>query len=90
MNTKVTRKLPGLSRRDFIKKSAAVGAVALTAQTGKMFAAGSDTIRVGLVGCGGRGTYDTTNCLNSTDGVQLVAMGDLLSLIHISEPTRPY
>jgi len=78
MKTRVAKKLSGLSRRDFIKNSAVVSAAALTAQAGKMFAAGSDTIRVGLIGCGGRGTYDTTNCLNSTDNVQLVAMGDLL------------
>jgi predicted dehydrogenase len=78
MNTKVTRKLPSLSRRDFIKKSALVSAAAMASQTGKIFAAGSDTIRVGLIGCGGRGTYDTTNCLNSSENVQLVAMGDLL------------
>ena len=78
MKTRVAEKLGALSRRDFIKNSAVVSAAALTAQAGKMFAAGSDTIRVGLIGCGGRGTYDTTNCLNSTDNVQLVAMGDLL------------
>jgi len=42
-----------------------------------MFAAGSDKLRVGLIGCGGRGTYDTTNCLKSAENVELVAMGDL-------------
>ena len=42
-----------------------------------MFAAGSDKIRIGLIGCGGRGTYDTTNCLNCAPNVELVAMGDL-------------
>jgi len=78
MKTRVAKKLGALSRRDFIKNSAVVGAAALTVQTSRMFAAGSDTIRIGLIGCGGRGTYDTTNCLNSTDNVQLVAMGDLL------------
>jgi predicted dehydrogenase len=77
MKTKVAKKLSGLSRRDFIKKSAVVGAAALTSQTSKIFAAGSDTVRVGLIGCGGRGTYDTTNCLSSAQGVQLVAIGDL-------------
>jgi len=77
MKTKVAKKLSGLSRRDFIKKSAVVGAAALTSQTSRIFAAGSDTVRVGLIGCGGRGTYDTTNCLSSAQGVQLVAIGDL-------------
>jgi len=50
----------------------------MLAGTGRMFAAGSDKIRVGLIGCGGRGTYDTTNCLSCAENVELVAMGDLL------------
>jgi predicted dehydrogenase len=50
---------------------------AVLSGTGRMFAAGSDKIRVGLIGCGGRGTYDTTNCLNSAENVELAAMGDL-------------
>ncbi len=66
-----------VSRRDFIKTTGTIGAAALLSGTSRMFAAGSDKIRVGLIGCGGRGTYDTTNCLNSADNVELVAMGDL-------------
>lgn len=66
-----------LSRRGFIKTSGAAGAAALLWSTGRAFAAGSDKIRVGLIGCGGRGTHDTTRCLNSAENVQLVAMGDL-------------
>jgi len=67
----------GLSRRDFIKTSAAFGAVTLASRTNRIFAAGSETVRIGLIGCGSRGTYDTTNCLNSAEKVELVAMGDL-------------
>ena len=66
-----------VSRRDFIKTTGTIGAAALLSGTNRMFAAGSDKIRVGLIGCGGRGTYDTTNCLNSAENVELVAMGDL-------------
>ncbi len=66
-----------LSRRDFIKTSAALGAAAWAAGTSRMYAAGSDKIRVGLIGCGGRGTHDTGNCLNAAENVELVAMGDL-------------
>jgi predicted dehydrogenase len=77
MKEQDTEKLSGLSRRDFIRKSAVVSAAALASGRSRIFAAGSDTIRVGLIGCGGRGTYDTTNCLNSAEGVELVAMGDL-------------
>ncbi|MHC4574538.1 MAG: Gfo/Idh/MocA family protein [Planctomycetota bacterium] len=45
--------------------------------TGRLFAAGSDKLRVGLVGCGERGTYDAANCLTSSQDVELTAMGDL-------------
>jgi myo-inositol 2-dehydrogenase/D-chiro-inositol 1-dehydrogenase len=66
-----------LSRRDFIKRTAALGTAAFFSGTNKIFAAGSDVVRIGLIGCGGRGTYDVTNCLNSSENVELVAMGDL-------------
>jgi predicted dehydrogenase len=76
MKDKASEKKGSVSRRDFIKTSAVVGA-ALASGQGRVFAAGSDKIRVGLIGCGGRGNHDTTNCLNSTKNVELVAMGDL-------------
>jgi predicted dehydrogenase len=40
------------------------------------FAAGSDTIRVGVVGCGGRGSEAAQNCFDSSPGVKIVALGD--------------
>ncbi|MCH7521790.1 MAG: twin-arginine translocation signal domain-containing protein, partial [Candidatus Marinimicrobia bacterium] len=64
-----------VTRRDFIKTSAAVSLSALLPSA--VFAAGSDTLRVGLVGCGGRGTEAAINCVESADGIELVAMGDL-------------
>jgi predicted dehydrogenase len=67
----------GLSRRDFMKTSAALGAASLAVGTNRIFAAGSDKVRIGLIGCGGRGTHDATKCLNSSENVELVAMGDL-------------
>ena len=36
-----------------------------------------DVIRVGLVGCGGRGTGAARDALRGSEGVELVAMGDL-------------
>jgi anaerobic selenocysteine-containing dehydrogenase len=55
-----------LSRRDFLKTSAAAATVgALTASVGPVFAAGSDKIRVGLIGCGVRGTGAAMNCVLS-------------------------
>ncbi len=81
METKVIQETPGFSRRDFIKSSVPIlsglGAASLLSGTNRIFAAGSDKVRIGLIGCGGRGTYDTGNCLNCAEGVELVAMGDL-------------
>ncbi|MCF7708090.1 MAG: Gfo/Idh/MocA family oxidoreductase [Verrucomicrobia bacterium] len=65
-----------LSRRNFIKSSAAASLAAAATSTG-VFAAGSDTIRIALIGCGGRGTGAAINCLDSSDGLELVAMADL-------------
>ncbi|HUU18599.1 MAG TPA: Gfo/Idh/MocA family oxidoreductase [Sedimentisphaerales bacterium] len=77
MKNEVKNDSSALSRRDFIKTSAALGAASLAVGTNRIFAAGSDKVRIGLIGCGGRGTNDATKCLNSTENVELVAMGDL-------------
>ncbi|MHC4326247.1 MAG: Gfo/Idh/MocA family oxidoreductase, partial [Planctomycetota bacterium] len=79
MKNKATKTMPDLSRRDFIKASTALGAATLASPANRMFAAGSDKIRIAVIGCGGRGTYDTTNCLNCAENVELVAMGDLFT-----------
>jgi len=69
---------PGSSRRDFIKTtSAAAAATTLNIPTlAGAWAAGSDEIRVGVIGCGGRGTGAIGNVLDSAPGVRIVAMGD--------------
>jgi predicted dehydrogenase len=62
------------TRREFLKTTAvATGALALASN---VHAAGSDMIKVGLVGCGGRGTGAAHNVLSSAKGVSIVAMGD--------------
>ncbi len=63
------------SRRDFIKTSAV--SLAAIGATGRVFAAGSDTVRIGIIGCGGQGTRDLVSCVNSSPGVEIVAMADL-------------
>jgi len=77
MKHEQSREPKRVSRRDVIKASGIVGTAALLTGTGRLWASGSDKIRIGLIGCGGRGTYDTTNCLNCAENVELVAMGDL-------------
>ena len=42
-------------------------------------AAGSDTIRVGVIGTGGRGRGAAMNCVASSEGVEIVALGDMFS-----------
>ncbi len=66
-----------ISRRDFVKTSAVVSAVAMLSRTGGVFAAGSDKIRIGLIGCGDRGTEAAKDCIRAADGVELVAMADM-------------
>jgi len=66
-----------LNRRDFIRTSAAAGAAVLASSGSNIFAAGSDTIRIGIIGCGGQGTRDLVSCVKSSPGVEITAMGDL-------------
>ncbi len=63
-------------RRDFLKATAASAAAATLASLPAVHAAGGDTLRVGLVGCGGRGTGAASQALNADNNVRLVAMGD--------------
>lgn len=67
------------SRRDFMKKSAAATAglsAALMSSGNFAYAAPQETLRVGLVGTGGRG-LGAANDACRTEGVELVAMADL-------------
>ncbi|MBZ5497427.1 MAG: Gfo/Idh/MocA family oxidoreductase [Acidobacteriia bacterium] len=67
-----------VTRRDFVKTAAAASlATAIPGNLG-LFAAGADTIKVGVIGCGGRGTGATIDCLNAAAGVEVVALGDLV------------
>ena len=63
------------TRRTFLQTSA-LATAGLTIPSWA-YAHGSDTIRVGLIGCGGRGTGAIVQCLQSAAGVEFVAMGDL-------------
>jgi Predicted dehydrogenases and related proteins len=69
-----------LSRRAFLQRSAvtATGTAALLAGGNYAFAAqGSETLRVGVIGCGGRGSGAAQNILEADPAVQIVALGDL-------------
>lgn len=65
-----------LNRRDFVSTGAlAAGALAFGAAG--VHAAGSENIKVGLIGCGGRGTGAAQNILEADRNVQIVALGDV-------------
>lgn len=72
---------PADNRRNFLKKSAIAGSAlaASSAIVGRAHAAGNDTIRVGVVGVGGRGKGAITNALEANPNVQIVALADLFS-----------
>src|SRR5262245_53506661 len=64
-----------LSRRGFLTTSATT--LAALGTVANVHAAGSDVLRVGLIGCGsergGRGRGAAANCVNAGEGVRLVA-----------------
>ena len=64
---------PSTTRREFLQSSAAATALAAIPAA---HAAGDDVIRVGLVGCGGRGTGAAAQALAADPNVKLVAMAD--------------
>jgi len=67
-----------ITRRDFVKAAAAASVAAAIPGNSSLFAAGSDALKIGMIGCGGRGTGAAIDCLNAAPGVEVVAMGDLV------------
>jgi len=69
-----------VSRREFIRRSAvlaAAGGLAGAVPAFGVHTAGSDLLRVGLIGCGGRGTGAAAQALSADKNVKLVALADL-------------
>jgi len=73
------------TRRNFLKTSAVASAVgAATLSLGRSaHAAGSDVIKIGLIGCGGRGAGAAAQAMTADKGSQLCAMADVFA-DHIS------
>ncbi|NQU23081.1 MAG: Gfo/Idh/MocA family oxidoreductase [Candidatus Nealsonbacteria bacterium] len=66
------------TRRDMLKTSALAGTALAAAAVPRCHAAEDSTIKLALVGCGGRGTGAIANAFSATGGpVRLVAMADL-------------
>jgi len=74
------RKEQGTSRREFLKNTgriAATGAL-VTGLAPRIYAGENNTIKVVLVGCGGRGTGAADNALSVNNGpIKLVALADV-------------
>jgi hypothetical protein len=73
----------GVSRREFLRTASLAGASLATA-AGAMArgsearsASSADRIRVGVIGCGGRGTGAAEDCVNASPDVVIAALGDL-------------
>ncbi len=66
------------SRRDFLKQtsSALAGLSLASGLAARSYAAEENTIKVALIGCGGRGTGAAANALATAGPTQLVAMAD--------------
>jgi len=68
------------SRREFLKDSGRIAAASafIAAAGPRMYAGQSNTIKVALIGCGGRGSGAADNALSVKNGsMKLVAMGDV-------------
>jgi myo-inositol 2-dehydrogenase/D-chiro-inositol 1-dehydrogenase len=67
-----------LTRREFLEEGALVttGVAATLAAVPFVHAAGSDEIKVGVIGCGGRGSGAAENVLEAAPNVRIVALCD--------------
>ncbi|XOV74700.1 MAG: Gfo/Idh/MocA family protein [Phycisphaerales bacterium] len=68
-----------ITRREFMKTAAVtgVGAATFPAFGGAWHRSNDETIRVGVIGCGGRGTGAAINSLEAHESTRIVAMADL-------------
>lgn len=68
------------SRRSFLKSAGLLAGAAVTANLAvgrAAHAAGSDVVKFGLIGCGGRGSGAAMNAMDADPGAKLVAMADV-------------
>jgi len=66
-----------LTRSEFINVSPAAALAAAIPSSGLVYGSESGRIRVGMIGCGGRGTGAAMNCVEASPDAVITAMGDL-------------
>jgi predicted dehydrogenase len=75
--------MPQPSRRSFLKSSAAAAAAGVSLgalpKLPSVHVSGGDEIRIGLIGCGGRGSGAITQALHTKGPAKLIAMGDMFA-----------
>src|SRR5438445_6025482 len=71
-----TSRLDKVDRRKFLGTAAATAGILLLKPELVRGTAANSAVRVGLLGCGGRGTEDATNLID-TGGARVVALADL-------------
>ena len=72
----------GTTRREFLKHTGRIAATSalVSGLASSLYAAESNTIKIALVGCGGRGTGAASNALSVKNGpIKLVAMADVFN-----------
>jgi predicted dehydrogenase len=62
-----------MQRREFLRKSAQAGAAAWTAVSAAQVRGANDRLRIGLIGCGGRGRFDARLMRGAPEDIQAEA-----------------
>ena len=81
MNVQSKTGKPSTSRREFLKQTsgALAGAALASVISRRGYTAEQNTIKIALVGCGGRGSGAAVNALSTKGPTQLVAMADVFA-----------
>jgi predicted dehydrogenase len=66
-----------VTRREFLETTAVATAAITLPPLHSPVGGAPKKIRIGLIGCGGRGTGAAKDCLTSSENIELVALGDL-------------
>jgi myo-inositol 2-dehydrogenase/D-chiro-inositol 1-dehydrogenase len=65
-----------MKRRDFLQSTAALSAITIISPSAAFGSKANSAIRIGIIGCGGRGTSVITSMSNNTN-INIIAMADL-------------